>query len=59
MDFAIVDLQGFNYNETNAFAVKEICILTKNIKFHEFVKPPIPFENLAKEYKKQVKLVGI
>lgn len=52
MECAFVDMQGFFYNE-NTFAVKEICILTKNIKFHEFVKPPFRFNELSDSYKKQ------
>lgn len=55
MDFAFIDLQGFIYNYKNVFAVKEICILTKNIRFHEFVKPPIPFTELSDHFKKQAK----
>lgn len=52
MECAFVDLQGFLF-DNNRFHVKEICILTKNIKFHEFVKPPIPFSELTAFYKKQ------
>lgn len=51
MEFAFADFQGFYYNN-NVFHVKEICILTKNMKFHEFVKPPIPFSELIDHYKK-------
>lgn len=53
MECAFVDLQGFSFNK-NSFAVKEICILTKNIKFHEFVKPPFPFSELIDCRKRQV-----
>lgn len=53
MDFAIVDLQGFIHNED--YVVKEICILTKNLKFHEIVKSPSSFTNLTSKYKQQVK----
>lgn len=53
MECAFVDLQGFLYNN-DCFHVKEICILTKNIKFHEFVKPPIPFSELTFSCQKQV-----
>lgn len=53
MEFAFVDLQGFNSNEN--FVVKEICILTKNLKFHEIVKSPHSFSNLTSKYKRQVK----
>lgn len=52
MEFAFADFQGFLYNN-NVFHFKEICILTKNIKFHEFVKPPLPFYNLTAFYRKQ------
>lgn len=55
MDFAFIDLQGFCYDHEDNFAVKEICILTKNIKLHEFVKPPFPFNELNNHFKKQVK----
>lgn len=53
MEFAFVDLQGFNSNEN--FVVKEICILTKNLKFHEIVKSPHSFSDLTSKYKQQVK----
>lgn len=53
MEFAIVDLQGFIYN--GDFVVKEICILTKNLKFHEIVKSPFPFTNLTSKCKQEVK----
>lgn len=52
MECAFVDFQGFSFNN-NSFSVKEICILTKNIKFHEFVKPPFPFNRLIDYDKKQ------
>lgn len=55
MDFAFIDLQGFLYNHKNSLLVKEICILTKNIKFHEFVKSPFPFNKLNYHFKKQAK----
>lgn len=52
MECAFVDLQGFFFDD-NSFSVKEICIFTKNIKFHEFVKPPFPFNTLSDRHKKQ------
>lgn len=55
MDLAFVDLQGFVCDYNNTFAVKEICILTKNIRLHEFVKPPFPFCELNSHFKKQAK----
>lgn len=53
MECAFVDVQGFLYDK-HTFCVKEICILTKNIRFHEFVKPPFAFSELSNHYKKQV-----
>lgn len=55
MDLAFIDLQGFIYNYKNVFAIKEICILTKNIELHEFVKPPVPFNELSDHFRRQIK----
>lgn len=52
MECEFVDTQGFVFNK-NTFSVKEICIFTKNIKFHEFVKPPFPFNELISHHQKQ------
>lgn len=52
MECAFVDMQGFVLNNSS-FSVKEICIFTKNIKFHEFVKPPFPFNELLSLQQKQ------
>lgn len=51
MECAFIDLQGFVYN-SNTFNIKEICVLTKNTKFHEFVKPPFPSTDLKENDKK-------
>lgn len=53
MEFAFVDLQGF-ISGYNKFVVKEICILTENIRSHEFVKSPLKFKFLSDFDKKQV-----
>lgn len=53
MECAFVDVQGFVYNK-NTFSIKEICILTKNIKLHEFIKPPLSFDKLIPHDQKQV-----
>lgn len=53
-NYAIVDLQGFK-NNSNKFIVKEIAILTKNIKFHDIIKPPSPISELDYTHQKQVK----
>lgn len=46
MDFAIVDLQGFK-NDSNDFIVKEVSVITKNLRFNEIIKPLCEFENLS------------
>lgn len=53
MDFAIVDLQGFK-NNFNHFIVKEIAVLTKNIKFHDVIKSSCEFNELNASAKKSV-----
>lgn len=53
MELAFIDLQGFLYGDNSTFAIKEICIFTKNIKLHEFVKPPFSFNELKGHFKKQ------
>lgn len=54
MEFAFIDLQGFKH-KNNEFVVKEICILTKNIKFHEIIKPPYQYNCLTEKYKREAR----
>lgn len=51
MECAFVDMQGFVSNKK--FHLKEICVLTKNTIFHDFVKPPFPKSQLNRKDKKQ------
>lgn len=46
MDFAIVDLQGFR-KPSGVFIVKEFAIITKNIKFNDFIQAPYNFQSLS------------
>lgn len=53
LEYVFVDVQGFK-TALNYFVVKEIYILSKNLKFHEIIKPPFSYGNLTTETKKQV-----
>lgn len=52
MEFAIVDMQGFR-KPSGSFILKEFGVLTKNIKFVDFIKSPYPFEVLSAGAQKQ------
>lgn len=52
LDYIFVDIQGFK-TVHNEFVVKEIFVLSKNLKFHEIIKSPIPYDCLSLETKKQ------
>lgn len=53
MDFAIVDMQEFKDNY-NGFIVKEIVVLTKNIKFYDIIKSPYDIDRLSDKSRKNV-----
>lgn len=53
MDFAVVDLQGFK-DDSNNFIVKELGVLTKNIKFHDIIKSSDDFNVLSSTAKKSI-----
>lgn len=53
MDYIFVDLQGFKI-QNNGFMVKEICVLSKNLKFHETIKAPYSFELLTSSERKNI-----
>lgn len=54
MEYIVVDVQGFK-DRNNNFLVKEICILSKNLKLHEIIKAPYSFNSLTTEEKQQIK----
>lgn len=53
LEYVFVDVQGLK-TLWNIFVVEEIYILSKNLKFHEIIKPPYEYGNLSMETKKQV-----
>lgn len=57
MDFVFVDMQGFK-SELNAFIVKEIFILSKNLKFREIIKSPCSYQSLSPKVKREVNWLG-
>lgn len=54
MNFAIIDIQGFKH-KSNEFIVKELCVYTDKLYFHDVVKSPYSFNNLTYEDRKQTR----
>lgn len=53
MEWVLVDIQGFKDN-TNRFIVKEICVYTKNLQFHDIIKSPAKIEqNLDRKHRRE------
>lgn len=55
MEWILIDIQGFKENKNN-FILKEICLETKNLQFHDIIKSPARLEKkLDKKHRRQVK----
>jgi hypothetical protein len=54
MVYVIVDIQGFKYRK-NDFILKEIAVLCSKYQYHHFIiKPPIDFQSLSNDERKQI-----
>lgn len=55
-EYVFADVQGFK-RACNEFVVKEICIISGNVEFHELVKSPCQYSELDWIYRRQANYV--